>query len=76
MTPIHTKVSYDPRGFDAVVSVLADNAEGGTVAFRWLLREYIGQSIPELTRLAIENGEPLTRAQAIEIFGIVAEEVA
>ena len=38
MTPIHTKVSYDPRGFDAVVSVLADNAEGGTVAFRWLLR--------------------------------------
>jgi hypothetical protein len=42
MTPIHTKISYDPRGFDAVVCVLTDKAEGGTLAFRWLLRAYEG----------------------------------
>lgn len=28
MTPIHTKISYDPRGFDAVVSVLTDSTSG------------------------------------------------
>jgi hypothetical protein len=69
MTPIHTKVSYDPRGFDALVCVLADQTEGGTLAYRWLLRAYEGQSIPELTQLALENGEPLTAAQCREIFG-------
>jgi hypothetical protein len=69
MTPIHTKISYDPRGFDAVVCVLTDKAEGGTLAFRWLLRAYEGQSIPELTRLAVENGEPLSEAQCREVFG-------
>jgi hypothetical protein len=69
MTPIRTKISYDPRDFDALVCVLTDRAEGGTLAFRWFLKEYTGQSIPELARLAMENGEPLTAAQCQEIFG-------
>lgn len=68
-TPIHTKISYDPRGFDAVVCVLTDTADGQTQAFRWMLRAYEGQSIPEMTRLALEHGEPMTWHQASTVFG-------
>lgn len=75
MTPIHTKISYDPRGFDALIHVLTDSLEDGPMAYSWMLREYTGQSIPELTRLAIENGVPMGRDDAQVVFGHRAKKI-